>query len=298
MDDLVGGVLCFGVLFLLSGPDDVLFAHDVGLVGRVGARDVEQDGIAKRVIEDRVGDETARVDDFAGVGIHVDGLAGAALDGAVGHGIALELVGVERLDVASVVLVVIGELIVEEDAGIEPRGHAKVEAARSCRAVPGPGGRLEVGRVLVVELVAVLGRRHLGLVGCGGRCGALGVVEGELVDLLGKVVDDSADGCKDDGDEEESGQYGSGRENGLPCFQALLLECGVGGFALSELAQALGRGSVAVGIVTGAISDAVAGIGGAGIPLEDGHCALWRHVVKENDAKEGVIARSSADSAS
>lgn len=238
--DLVGVVLCFGILVLLSGPDDVLFAHDVCLIGRIRTGHVEQYGITERVVEHRVGDQSTWVDNLLRRRVHIDWFARSSGDGTVGDGVALQLIRVQRLDVASVVLVVVCELVVEKHAGIETCGDAKVEVAGSGGSVPRPGGRLEVRRVLVVQLVVVFGGRDLCLCGYGGCSGALGVVKAKLVDLLGKVVQNGTDGCEDDGDEEKGGQDGARSEDGLPCFQTLLLEGGIGRFTLGKFAETFG----------------------------------------------------------
>lgn len=122
-----------------------------------------------------------------------------------------------------------------------------------------------------MKLIVVLVGGDLCLVRRSGCGVALSVVESELVDLFGKVVENCADGSKDESDEEKGGQDGSGREDGLPCFQALLLEGSVGGFALGVLAQTFCGRSIAVGVVARAVADGVPRVGGALIPLEDGH---------------------------
>jgi hypothetical protein len=61
----------------------------------------------KRTVEERVGDQAARVDDFA-VG-RVGGFAVTAVDGAVRDRLAHQLIRVDRLDVATVVLIVVGD---------------------------------------------------------------------------------------------------------------------------------------------------------------------------------------------
>ena len=136
-DDVGRGVLGLLVLVVLAGPCDALVGHVVRDVGR-RARRVEEDrlregvcergregsqaraqgssmragGEQARTVEDRVGDEAARVDGLAVA--HVDRLAVAARDRVVRARAASELVRVDRLDVAAVVLVIVGDCAHEQ----------------------------------------------------------------------------------------------------------------------------------------------------------------------------------------
>lgn len=56
---------------------------------------------------------------------------------------------------------------------------------------------------------------------------ALRVVESDARDLATTPHDESPYRCEDDPDEEEGGKDGFGCEDGLPCLEPLLLECGI-----------------------------------------------------------------------
>ena len=66
------------------------------------------------VVEDGVGDQTTGVIGEAGA-ICLQWVASAATDGVVAQEMALELISVERLDISPVVLVEVGETVVEVD---------------------------------------------------------------------------------------------------------------------------------------------------------------------------------------
>ena len=50
------------------------------------------------------------------------------------------------------------------------------------------------------------------------------VTDLELLDVVGRDVQADADGDEEEADEEEGGQHGAGREDGLPGGEPLLLE--------------------------------------------------------------------------
>lgn len=68
----------------------------------------------------------------------------------------------------------------------------------------------------------------------GSRIPALGIVNGDLADLRGKVVEDRADGCEEETDEEERGQDRLGGQDRLPRLESLLLECCVWSIMVSS----------------------------------------------------------------
>jgi hypothetical protein len=117
---------------------------------------------------------------------------------------ALELVDVDRLDVATMVLVEVGEAIVEEDRGLDVVGDVEAQHAHiglSLEAGEGPGvvvarmAPLRLDRHLLLErgrhavtgdiLQRVWAARVKGGFGLGRLGDAVGVVDGYLLDLLG-----------------------------------------------------------------------------------------------------------------
>ena len=94
--------------------------------------------IRLRTVEDRVGDEPARVDDL--VTDDIQRLAIAPLDGVVVDMVAAKLVLGEALDVPTVVLVEVGELVVEEHGGIDVCGHVELDDALAGEVVRNAGG--------------------------------------------------------------------------------------------------------------------------------------------------------------
>ena len=57
--------------------------------------------------------------------------------------------------------------------------------------------------------------------------GALGVVDRDLLDLGARIQQQSSDRSEDDAHTKEERQDGLGRENWLPCLEALLAESGI-----------------------------------------------------------------------
>lgn len=136
--------------------------------------------------------------------------------------------------------------------------------------------------------------------GCGGI--AIGVIDGEFGDLLAEdgvsddgggarkrekadlaaaPEEDAADGGKDDADEEEDGQDGLGGEDGLPGFEALLLEGGVWMAMLS----ALETGGVSSGRLTGRPARPFLAVFGGGVVVGVGLLACFpvqeRHALRK-----------------
>ena len=112
-------------------------------------------------------------------------------------------------------------------------GEVKVDAAATLQPdlpvrvmLELPTRRLNVARV-ASEVVTPLARRQLRKRVVRGFKLALGVVDGVVVDFVGPPEEDAAEGDKDDADEEKGRQDGGGGEDGLPGFEALLLEGGV-----------------------------------------------------------------------
>jgi hypothetical protein len=85
----------------------------------------------ERTVEDAVGDKTARVVGDSQRGLDVHGLAFVALDVAIRPRFSLHLVRIDRLYIASVVLIVVGEFVVEEDGAAQRLWNVELEGA--CR---------------------------------------------------------------------------------------------------------------------------------------------------------------------
>lgn len=73
----------------------------------------------RRTVKDGVGDKTARVNGL--VAYRIQGLAATTPQCCSADGLALELVGVQTLDISSMVLVVVGQLVVDEHRVFEVR---------------------------------------------------------------------------------------------------------------------------------------------------------------------------------
>lgn len=125
-DDLGTRVLGLAVEILQSFPTDItsLVGHDV--VGRV----LLVVGVGEGVVEHGVGHHAARVDDLSSSsGVEIQWLAGRAVNDILGYGIAQELLGVERINVATMVLVEVVEVVVEADGRREFLGNRERDNA-------------------------------------------------------------------------------------------------------------------------------------------------------------------------
>lgn len=80
------------------------------------------------IVKDGVGNQTAGVVRFAVV-VQPQRIARTPLDGAIAQGIALELVCVQRLDVSPVILVEVGESVIEVDGGADVVGDRELKRA-------------------------------------------------------------------------------------------------------------------------------------------------------------------------
>lgn len=99
---------------LVRRPRDAAVRHRVRLVAAVAGAD----RLRERVVEQRVRDQATGKVGLSLV-VELERVARAALDRGVGDEDALELVQAQRLDVAPVVLVEVGEAVVEEDSGAD-----------------------------------------------------------------------------------------------------------------------------------------------------------------------------------
>lgn len=218
-DSILGTVLGLAVQLTVRVPRDALLRHLVrlGLVALAAGR-VAQNGAGEGVVEHRVGDQAAGEVRLALVLVDFERVAARSIHLAVRLGVAFELIGVEGIDVASVVLVEVGHVVVEQDG----RAHVLRNVEAEVASVGGDVGtgiskrRLDVAfnspaRVdgLVVGLeggvdkVAGHGREVVAIVVIGGVGNAVGVVKAEFLDLSAGVVKQTADGREDYADDEE-----------------------------------------------------------------------------------------------
>lgn len=117
----------------ITRPRNALVRHlvrPIHLVPPVARGDIREDQIAERVVEDGVCDQAAGVVWFFGGGVGDEGGAGVASpQGAQIHRIAAKLAFINGLDVASVVLVKVGEAVVEVHRRVERLGDVELEGA-------------------------------------------------------------------------------------------------------------------------------------------------------------------------
>jgi hypothetical protein len=78
-------------------------------------RGIQKDRVIERIVKDGVRDETARIIRLSGRRVGFDWITGAGADGIVVYRNSLELVGLERLDIASMILIEIREAVIEEN---------------------------------------------------------------------------------------------------------------------------------------------------------------------------------------
>jgi hypothetical protein len=105
----------------------------------------------KQTIEDRVGNQTAGIDDFTIIGDR-DGFAVTIFQVINSSDLSQELIRIEALNVSPVVLEEVREPVVEENGGIEVIRDLKADTALS------RGDR--AGRAILVLHKSVLGRRE------------------------------------------------------------------------------------------------------------------------------------------
>jgi hypothetical protein len=126
-DNLRGIQAGLPVQVAVRGPGDVRVVLHLVDLGRVAV--VDAGGRSEGIVKHGVGNQTARVDGQVRLIVPVHGVALRAADGAVADGIALELAGEEGLHVAAVVLVEVGEVVVEEDWRAHVFGNDEFELA-------------------------------------------------------------------------------------------------------------------------------------------------------------------------
>ncbi len=142
---------------------------------------------------------------------------------------ARQLTLVQALDIAPMILVEICQSIVVIDGGRHVVGEGELERADglvpervggvplrppSHIAAHGVGGGGEGGRHLLLRHIRQAASVRVEV--------AVSVVDGELLHAGAGQQQQPADGGEYDADEEEQGQDGAGREDGLPGLEALL----------------------------------------------------------------------------
>ena len=104
---------CLRIKIGIAAPSNALVGHliclsvDIAAVGWVQGK-WASDG----VIEQRVGNQTTGIVSFS-IRRELDWIAGAATDCAIGDEGSIQLASIERLDVSSVILIEVGEFVVE-----------------------------------------------------------------------------------------------------------------------------------------------------------------------------------------
>lgn len=199
--------------------------HRIRLVGAVAIPHVEKDRAGEGVVEQRVGNQAAGIVRRA-AGVEPQRVAVGVMHGAVVKGIALELLVVEALHVAPVVLVEVGELVVEQHGRTHSLRDVKLQRAlldvsrhldSVVRHVDGralPHGRNLGGVARRLKLHVHLAGRHAFEYRGRRIRGAVGVVELDHLYARARVQQQPADGRKYDSDREEQGQHRLGRQNG------------------------------------------------------------------------------------
>lgn len=126
--NLIRSVFGVFVQVLIAAPSDALVGHGVvDCASFIGT--IEQLRGVEGVVEHGIGNQSARVVGLVRVGVELQRVAVAAIDGRVVAKVAHKLVGVERLDITAVVLVEVCELVVEEDRRGEIVGDPEAQLA-------------------------------------------------------------------------------------------------------------------------------------------------------------------------
>lgn len=200
-------------------------------------------------VEDTVRNQSTGVD---GLSIFLcQRLAATALQVRWRPNVANQLAHVDALDVPSVVLIVVCQLVVQQHRRLERIRDVEVDFARRavgcisighksprrrrkwilCHALASQRGSAAFTLISPLPhlthhcLVVVLARGDVGEISSLQL--AVGVVDGEFADLRGKVVEHRANGGKHEPDEKECRQDRLWCQNWLPRLEPLLLECRV-----------------------------------------------------------------------
>lgn len=127
--DVLGLVLRSTIQILVAAPSNVAVVLHRVFLGCVGSGSIKPHGAAVGVVEKGVGDETARVVRLLGVVAALERCALGIFQVAVGHRLAFELIGIKRVDISSVVLVKVLEVIVKQDRWLQVLGEVEADVA-------------------------------------------------------------------------------------------------------------------------------------------------------------------------
>lgn len=127
--DVLGVVLRSAIQILVAAPGNVAVVLHRVFLGCVGSGSIEPHGAAEGIIEKGVRDETAGVVGLFGMVASLERCALGILQVTVAERLAFELVGVERVDISSVVLIKVLEVIVKQDRGLHVLGEVEADAA-------------------------------------------------------------------------------------------------------------------------------------------------------------------------
>lgn len=224
----------------VTAPGNVgVVGHEVCLrLVATASGGVQQLGAGVGVVEHGVGNESARIVRLLDA---VDSLtfqrgAFRAVDIAPGPVVSLELVDVERIGVSTMVLVKVGELVVEQNRGSHALGDVESQIASLSRHLDarvdwnidvGLDGPLRINRrVGGFELSLYIAAGHGAeapavVVGRSIGC-AVGVIQANLLHLGAGIKQQAADWSEYDADGEEERQNCLWSKNWLPGFESLL----------------------------------------------------------------------------
>lgn len=196
---VLGTVVRLAVEITVRLPSNALLRHLVRLrLVALPTRRVAQLRARKGVVEHGVGDQTTGEVRLVLVFIHLKRVATGSVELAVCLRIALELFGIERVDITTVVLVEVGHVVVEQDGGPHVLGDVEAQVAAvggdvgaGVReggldfAVDGPAGvdGLVVGFEGSVDITAGHTLETIAVVVVGGVARAVGVIEAQFLDL-------------------------------------------------------------------------------------------------------------------
>ena len=109
-------------------PGDAFIRHLIRSIVRVLSGDIEQGRTGEGIVEDRIGDQSAGIIWETGP-VQSQGVTAPGPDRRLGHEFPLELVLIERLHVPSMVLIEVGETIVQEHRRAHGGGDVEFERA-------------------------------------------------------------------------------------------------------------------------------------------------------------------------
>ena len=196
--DLIPSVGGLPVQGSIAIPGDAFVRHPIRSIIGVLSGDVEQGRAGKGVVEERIGNQPTGIVGEIGL-VQLQGFTVARPDGclALGHEFPLELILIERFHVVSMVLIEIGETIVQEYGRADGVGNVEFERADVGLVFhPWPVGDLgDVGLPSGWVHLAAIGDLEgaLNLARWDRRKGALVISSGSLTDTIGVVDDDLLD---------------------------------------------------------------------------------------------------------